>query len=61
MRLLYDQCNEHDYIYLKTVCEPVVKEYRRILNKEIYACAKCGVEMAIYGIDNPIKLDDEDA
>jgi len=61
MRLLFDQCNDHDYIYLKTESVPLVNEYLRIVTRELYACVHCGIEMVIYDLDNPIKLDKEDA
>ena len=60
MLRLYDQCDKHDYIYIKTASEVMQHEYRRIVNKEIYACVHCGVAMEIYDLDNPIKLDKED-
>ena len=59
MRLLFDQCNDHDYIFINSQSVPVAPDYDQIVSKEIYACIHCGVEMGIYDLDEPVFIGKE--
>lgn len=52
MKYLVDQPHEHGYIYLKTITEIIRNPSMRTVNKEIYACVDCGLEMGVYDLEN---------
>lgn len=55
---LIDECNDHDYIILKTEPVPIPNPTPRIIQKEIYACIHCGTGLDCYNLDEFIEVRD---
>lgn len=57
MKRLIDNCESHDYIFLKRESMPVTEPTLRILTKEIFACEKCGAGLDFYNLDEPLEIE----
>lgn len=56
MKYLFDDPHNHDYLFMNRITETTFLG-KKLIGKDLYACVHCGVEMAIYDLDNIIEVD----
>lgn len=56
MKKLIDNCENHNYVWLKRESIPVPEPELRIYNKDIYVCVDCGKGLDFYNLDEPITV-----
>jgi hypothetical protein len=56
MKDLFDDSHTHDYLLIGMKTETFSIISTKIVNKDIYACAHCGLAMEIYDLDTAITI-----
>lgn len=51
-----DQCQGHDYVFIKRESILAIEGYTRVIPKDIYACVHCGLAMEVYDLVNKIDI-----
>lgn len=51
MKKLIEECYSHDYVWLKRETLLATEPKMRAIEKDIYACVKCGSGLDVYDLD----------
>jgi hypothetical protein len=54
MLKLIDECQEHDYVWLKIESVQLPHPQLKTITKETFACVYCGAGLDFYNLDEPI-------